>query len=263
MRVRLNEALSEQALKPEFAAKMRKRQREKVVKVSDFRERYGFIMKSSREKLTRAVRDLRYLLDQGYPRDSAVNFVSNHYRLQLNKRHLLARCVFSKTEAAELRRKDVGAARVRGRRLGVDGYNVLITLESVLTGKRVVRCDDGYIRDLRAIFGKYRASSATSRAISTLVRTIAKAKPKSVAVLFDKQVSRSGELAAEVRRQLKQEGLEGDALAVGGVDMGLRTFDVVASSDRAVIARAKAVWDVPAEILKQKKADVFEVGRLK
>lgn len=203
-------------------------------------------------KIEDAVRDLRYLLDRGYPRDSAVNFVSNHYRFPLHQRHLLARCVFSKHEVAKHRRKAARASAVRGKRLGVDGYNVLITLESLLTGKQIIRCDDGYIRDLRAIFGKYRATPATTRALSALVRTIAKAKPKGVVVFFDKQVSRSGELAAEVRRQLKRARLKGNASAVGGVDMKLRAFDVVASSDRAVIERAKAVWDIPAELLKRK-----------
>ncbi len=251
--------LSEQAPKPGFVAKMGKRQREKAVKVLDFRNRYGLDVKSCRGKLVRAVRDLRYLLDQGYPRGSAVNFVSNHYRFPLDQRHLLARCVFSRREVAEHLKKAVGAGAVRGKRLGVDGYNVLITLESILTGKRVVRCDDGYIRDLRAIFGKYRSTPATARAISALAETIAKARLKFVAVLFDKQVSRSGELAAEVRRQLDQAGLKGDASAIGGVDMKLRAFDVVASSDRAVIERAKAVWDLPAELLKRKKAKVLDL----
>ncbi len=220
---------------------------------------YKVVVRTMKGKLGNAICDLRYLLDQGYPRDSAVNFVSNHYRFPLDQRHLLARCVFSKREVTEHRRKAVGASAVRGKRLGVDGYNVLITLESILTGKQVVRCDDGYIRDLRAIFGKYRATPATAQAISALVRIVAKAKPKTIAVIFDKQVSRSGELAAEVRRRLKLAGLKGDASAVGGVDMKLRAFDVVASSDRAVIERAKVVWDIPAELLKQKKANVLDL----
>jgi hypothetical protein len=191
-----------------------------------------------------------------------VNFVANHYRLPLDERHLLARCVFSKIEAAELGRKAVGAGTVRGKRLGVDGYNVLITLESIITGKRVVRCDDGYIRDLRAIFGKYRATPATNKALSALIQTLTKVGPKTISVFFDKQASRSGELAAEVRRQLKRAGLKGDASAVGGVDMKLRAFDVVASSDRAVIGRVKAVWDIPAELLKRKKADVLDLMKV-
>ena len=211
-------------------------------------------------KLGNAVRDLRYLLDQGYPRDSAVNFVSNHYRFPLDQRHLLARCVFSKREAAEHRRRAVKASAVRGKRLGVDGYNVLITLETILTGKQIIRCDDGYIRDLRAIFGKYRATPATDKALSALIQTLTKARPKTVTVFFDKQVSRSGELAAEVRPQLNRAGLKGDASAVGGVDMKLRAFDVVASSDRAVIGRARMVWDIPAELAERKRANLLDLN---
>ncbi len=212
------------------------------------------------KRIERAASDLRYLLDHGYPRDSAVNFVSNHYRFPLDQRHLLARCVFSKREAAEHRRRAVKASAVRGKRLGVDGYNVLITLETILTGKQIIRCDDGYVRDLRAIFGKYRATPATDKALSALIQTLTKARPKTVTVFFDKQVSRSGELAAEVRRRLKRTGLKGDASAVGGVDMKLRAFDVVASSDRAVIGRARMVWDIPAELAERKRANLLDLN---
>ncbi len=209
----------------------------------------------------RAVQNLRYLLNQGYPRESAVNFVANHYRFPLNQRHLLARCVFSKIEIVEHRRKAIRAGAVRGKRLGVDGYNVLITLESIFTRKQVVRCGDGYIRDLRAIFGKYRISPATTRALAELLRIIARAKSSHVEFLFDKQVSRSGELAGMVRQRLKQAGLKGDAQAIGGVDLKLRSFDVVASSDRAIIRRVKAIWDIPAELLKRKKVKVFNLKK--
>lgn len=214
-----------------------------------------------KKELGNAVRNLRYLLDHGYPRDSSVNFVSNHYRLQLDERHLLARCVFSKLEVAEHLRKKVGASAVRGKRLGVDGYNALITTESILTKKQVVRCDDGYIRDLRAIFGKYKPSRATDRALAELLEVLRKARPREVIVLFDKQASRSGELAGATRRGLKKVGLQGDSRTVGGVDFKLRAFDVAASSDRAVIRRARAVWDVPAELLKRKKANILDLAK--
>lgn len=216
---------------------------------------------SGQGKIVRAVQNLRYLLNQGYPRESAVNFVANHYRFPLNQRHLLARCVFSKIEIVEHRRKAIRAGAVRGKRLGVDGYNVLITLESIFTRKQVVRCGDGYIRDLRAIFGKYRISPATTRALAELLRIIARAKPSHVEFLFDKQVSRSGELAGMVRQRLKQAGLKGDAQAIGGVDLKLRSFDVVASGDRAIIRRARAIWDIPAELLKRKKVKVFDLKK--
>ena len=210
-------------------------------------------------ELGSTVRDLRYLLDHGYPRDSAVNFVSNHYRLPLSERHLLVRCVFSKREAAEHRLKIADARAVRGKSLGVDGYNVIITLESILTGKKVVLCDDGFVRDLRAIFGKYRASRATERAVEEVLKMVAKARPSKVVMFFDKQISRSGELAGKVRHGLRELGLKGVSRAVGGVDFRLRGFDVVSSSDRAVVSRAKAVWDIPAELLRRKKANILDL----
>jgi len=213
-------------------------------------------------KLADAVRDLRYLLNRGYPRDSAVTFVANHYRLKLDERHLLARCVFSKAEVASHREKAVGGTEMRGKHLAVDGYNVLITVESILTGKQVVKCDDGFIRDLRAIFGKYRTSSATPRALMEILTTILRARPSEVVVMFDSQMSRSGELAADVRRRLKQVGLKGAAQAVGGVDFKVRGFDIVASSDRAIIERVNAVWDLPGEVLKRRKANFTDLTKL-
>ena len=210
-------------------------------------------------KLADAVRDLRFLLNQGYPRDSAVTFVANHYRLKLNERHLLARCVFSRAEVVSHQAKAVSGAKVRGKRLGVDGYNVLITTESILAGKPVVRCDDGFVRDLRAIFGKYRMSSVTPRALASILKTIAGARPDNVIIMFDSQMSRSGELAAEVRRRLKQVGLKGDARTVAGVDFKVRGFDVASSSDRAIIGRSKAVWDIPVEIMGRRTANVIDL----
>lgn len=214
-------------------------------------------------ELKEAIRDLRYLLEHGYPRESAITFIANHYRLELDERHLLARCVFSRTEVASHRAKAVNIAGVRGKSLGVDGYNVLITVESILTGKPVVLCDDGYVRDLRAIFGKYKMSSATSRALKAMVEVITEARPSRVTILLDRQVSRSGELAAIARQHIKQAGLIGAAKTVAGVDLKVRRgFNVVASSDRAIIEGAKAVWDLPAELLRG-QANVLDLTALR
>jgi hypothetical protein len=216
-----------------------------------------FLILSS--KLRNAIHDLRYLLYHGYPRESAVTFVANHYRLALEQRHLLARCVFSRREIAAHKSKVISSKKVKGKHLGVDGYNTLITLESILTCKQVVRCDDGHIRDLRAIFGKYKLSQATDRALAELLEILRRARPRDVVVLFDKQVSRSGELAGATRRGLEKFGSKGNSRATSGVDFKLRAFDVVASSDRAIIWRAKAVWDIPAELLKRKKANILDL----
>lgn len=211
------------------------------------------------KRVINAVHDFRYLLDRGYPRDSALNFISNHYRLLLAQRHLLARCVFSRDEIAWHQGKKIGTKQAGGKELGVDGYNVLITAESILMGKPVVRCNDGFVRDLRAIFGRYKPSQTTDRAIEKILKIIVKARPSRVVVFFDKQVSKSGELAARVRYGLGKHGLKGDSRAVNAVDFKLRAFDVVATSDRGIIQKSKAVWDIPTELLKGENANVLDL----
>jgi hypothetical protein len=211
------------------------------------------------KRVINAVHDFRYLLNRGYPPDSALNFISNHYRLLLAQRHLLARCVFSRDEIARHQRKKIGTKQVRGKELGVDGYNVLITAESILMEKSVVRCDDGFVRDLRAIFGKYKSSRTTERAIEEILKTVVKARPSRVVVFFDKQVSRSGELAARVRHGIGKHGLKGDSRAADAVDFKLHAFDVVATSDRGIIRQSKAVWDISAELLKGEKASILDL----
>jgi len=193
------------------------------------------------EVLSKAVKDVRYLLNRGYPRASTVNFVSNHFRLDEFERHFLVRCVFSQSEARSHKKKLVGIQAVRGKFLGVDGYNVLITLESLAKGDFVVKCDDGILRDLRGVFGKYKFSRQTVSAVESLVLLLKRARPRAVAVLFDKQVSKSGELAGIVRKELRK----------------------ASSSDRVIVERAGKVWDIAGDFARISRAKVFNLQKVK
>ncbi len=55
------------------------------------------------EKLQKAGRDVRYLLNQGYPVKSATTFVGNHYLMSERQRLALARAI-SANEAIALRK---------------------------------------------------------------------------------------------------------------------------------------------------------------
>jgi hypothetical protein len=65
-------------------------------------------------------------------------------------------------------------------------------------------------------------------------------------------VSKSGELASQVRRTLKSSGLTGNAYAVERADISTLNFgDIVATSDSVLISKARAVFDLAGEILKK------------
>ncbi len=215
-----------------------------------------------KEKLKSAVHDLRYLLNQEYPRDSAVEFVSDHYQLELDDRHLLARCVFSEEEVKDHKDRLINPLEIEGRRIGIDGYNALITVESILKNDRVVLCDDGVVRDLQAVFGKYKMSDSTEEAIIKILKLLKEFNPGRIDILYDKQVSKSGELAGFSRRQMTEIGVEGDARTTVGTDAKVWEYEISASSDRVIIERSEEILDIPAIFLERKEIDFLDMEEI-
>jgi len=196
--------------------------------------------------LLEAYRDFKYLLNRGYRKKVALNFVANHYKLTLKQRHLLARCVFSDFEVAERKKKLVESSFLKNRTLGVDGFNVLITFESLIEGKAIL-CEDGLLRDLKYQRG-YRMSEKTGSLIETIVSFLSTLELREVIFLYDMAVSRSGEIARLTMELIKKYRVRGTALTAKSPDYRLRDFEVVCTSDIGIISKASYVFDLPGAL---------------
>ena len=206
--------------------------------------------------LERAAEDVRYLVDRGYPKDSAINFVSNHYCLPKDQRVVLIRVIVKSVLACARKAKALPLEALRERVVFVDGYNVLITMESQMAGYPVYQCDDGFLRDTRGIYGSYKSSKFTVAAIFAIMDLLALAIPSRVEVLLDQQMSRSGVLAEMIRSTMAKRGLPGDARTAQDVDHSLKTaMSIVATSDGNVIDAASYVVDLPAEMARRRGID--------
>ena len=209
------------------------------------------------EKISEAVHDLRYLLNRGYRKKGALKFVSDKYLLNIHERNYLSRKVFSREVALSRQNKILDISRVKDEDVFVDGYNVLITVESICTGyPSLVRCDDGFLRDINAVFGKYRINDTTKTALTQIILLLKCYKPQFVKFLYDSPVSQSGELSKVTRTLLNANDLPGDAVTSKNVDSELVTLSrkvqgIVATSDSAVIDKIQRVVDIPCEILKK------------
>ncbi len=204
--------------------------------------------------LRKAAQDFRYLLNRGYPRKSSLELVGNHYQLTFDQRHLLHRGVFSDEDSKRRRAKKISLSSVRGKNLAIDGYNVLITLEAGLSGRPLILGDDGFIRDISGLSKNYRTSEKTQEAISLILNALKKSLPKRTLFLFDSPISKSGELAREIRDRLKREGLPGSARAVRVPEKILNRFrEMVATTDTAILDQSKKVVDLSGEILKKER----------
>jgi len=151
--------------------------------------------------------------------------------------------------AASRRKKMVLLQSLAGEELLVDGYNVLITVESLLGNKAVYLCDDGFLRDTQGIFRKYKSSELTGDALSRILELLASAGPAKVEVLLDQQISMSGALASRIRALMEKQGLSGTASTARDVDRRLKSQKApVATSDGQVIDAVSKAVDLPAEI---------------
>ncbi|WP_334097894.1 DUF434 domain-containing protein, partial [Methanobacterium formicicum] len=151
--------------------------------------------------LTEAKKDFQYLLERGFPRTGALEYVGNHYLLGDLERNYLIRTVFPRAKIESRRNKLILLSDIKGKDVLLDGYNVLITVEALIQGEKevVVKCEDGVIRDVKAVFGKYKKNENTEPALNSIISLLKIFKPKSVLFFFDSPVSLSGELARATR----------------------------------------------------------------
>ena len=212
-------------------------------------------------KLIKAAEEIRYLINRGHPKDSVIRFISDHYCLPKDQRLVLTRTVIESSIACLRMAKALPIEALRGKIVYVDGYNVLITLESLLEDYPVYMCDDGFLRDTRGIHSCYKCSEFTVPAIVEMVGLLASPDPSRIEILFDQQISRSGELARLTRSIMADKSLPGDARTARNVDYLLKTAKfTVATSDGNVIDAAPYVVDLPRHLATRKKINVLSIG---
>ena len=204
----------------------------------------------------KAMKDLYYLLNRGYKKELAVKFVSDHYKLSKKERYRIMRIVFSEKEIKEIKRKKLEIKDIKNRSLAIDGYNVLITTESVLENKAFL-CFDGVVRDTRGIFRKYKFTDRSNEALNEIFSLLSKYPPEKVLFFFDAQISKSGELCSLVRKYIDEYRLKGDATAVKNVDYTLKKLQILTATNDSIIIKyiknfvdiPKAIWEKHSHIL--------------
>ncbi|WP_414469346.1 DUF434 domain-containing protein [Methanobacterium sp. ACI-7] len=213
-------------------------------------------MQLRENKLKEAAYDLRFLLNRNYRKKSALTFVANKYVLSRSERNYLARSVFSKPVSNSRKNKIIDLPQIEDRFLLVDGYNVLITTESICREDyaSLVLCDDGLIRDINAVFGKYKFNEYTEISLNSILKLVQEYDPH-VIFFFDKKVSWSGKLAKLTEEIILSMDLQGETVLSENVDFdivkeGMAKNGIIATSDGIIIDKVENVIDIPSVFLK-------------
>lgn len=198
--------------------------------------------------------DLRYLLNRGYQRKSLrglLKLVGDRYGLDAYQRNILAKAVYPDEEALRRRVKLVSAEDIVGHTLGIDGYNVLVTIESAFQQKLLLLGDDGLVRDVAGESSGYRPGPYTMPALHMVVQVLRAYPPRETVMLFDASMSRSRELSRSATNLLQTAGLCGGGSTSPYPDKELPRYHVVASSDSGLVEASERAFDLAGHIVTQ------------
>ena len=189
--------------------------------------------------LREAVGDLSWLLTRGYASVSALKVVGDRYGLSARQRVAVMRSACPDRARADRRGRALSRDDVRGRRLLIDGYNVLTTVEAAMAGGVVIVGRDGAWRDMASMHGTWRRVEETPTAVARIGGVIASAGPGEVVWYLDSPVSNSGRLKAIIGEIAASHGWGWRVELVTDPDKVLSDArrDVVATSDSVVLDR--------------------------
>jgi hypothetical protein len=189
--------------------------------------------------LRAAVAELSWLLTRRYAAKSALKLVGDRYELTERQRLAVSRAACSDASLERRAARSVRLDEVKGEKLIVDGFNLIITVEAALGGGLLMLCRDGCMRDLSSVHGSYRAVEETERALALIGDVLATLQPASAEWLLDKPISNSGRLAERIRDLAAARGWPWSVELVFNPDREIATSNsIVVTSDSNILDSA-------------------------
>jgi hypothetical protein len=211
--------------------------------------------------LRRAVAELSWLWSRDYATTSALKLVGDRYQLTERQRLAVMRCACSDGALAERQRRHVSPEQLPGRRIDLDGFNVLTTVEAALSGGVVIVGRDGCYRDMASMHGSYRKVTETRPALILIGEVLAELGAAECQWHLDQPVSNSGRLKTIIEQLGAERQWPWRAKLAPDVDAVLaRSAYVVASADSAVLDRCAGWSNLAREIIHRRVSNAWLVS---
>ena len=145
-------------------------------------------------KIREAVTDVSYLLSRGFAEKSSVQLVGNRYRLNARQQKAVQGMSASTAQVTQRKSTHVPLDQLKDQTVIIDGFNILIILESFFSGAYVFKGMDDSYRDVSSVHGTYKRVQQTEEVLIAVGDFLQKAQVKEVIWIFDQPVSNSGRM---------------------------------------------------------------------
>ena len=215
------------------------------------------------ERMGLAVIDLHYLLSKRYGDKAAVKLVGDRFRLTSRQRYALRRIVSSQEQIDAVAQREVRISAIKMDPVMMDGFNVLILAEVLLSRGFVFECLDGTFRDIASVHGSYQRVEETRAAIELIGAVLGKLGAAGAHWLFDRPVSNSGRISHLVLEVAGQHNWSWRSETVRNPDKVLMRGDsIVMSSDRNILAQCGRWFNISRELVGEAPTASASVIRL-
>jgi hypothetical protein len=208
-------------------------------------------------KLKLAVEDMRYLLTREYPEKAASDLVGNRYRLKTRQIQALRGASASDSQLYSRQSKHVETLDLKGKTVYLDGFNVLILLESLLSEAYIFEGLDGCFRDLSGVHGTYKRVNQTLIAVELIAAFYQKNQIQKLVWVFDKPVYNSGRIKQIILEFAEQQQLNWEADLQFNPDKFLaESSEIIISSDAWILDHCKEWFNLIGYLIREEKLPV-------
>ena len=171
---------------------------------------------------------------------------------------VLFRSIFPPDQVISRIKRRVPPKVIRGELLRIDGYNVLITIETGIKKEFLVRGDDSFLRDIAGRYSGYLEGPVTKQALKYIFDALEVLDPQRVTVLFDRPISHSGKLAVKCMQLLESTSVVGTCDTSQHVDRELLIErGIICSGDSVILDESHATFDLANYVLKKINPQIF------
>jgi hypothetical protein len=193
-------------------------------------------------KMREAIKDQSYLLSRGFSEKSSLALVGNRYKLNNRQQRAVQGMSEANDKLIKRAERCLLPNQLSEKEVMLDGFNVLILLESALSGAYLFKGLDGCYRDLSSVHGTYKKVQQTPEAIQLVVDFLQENKVKKATWVFDKPVSNSGRLKTTLREFADAHHLNWEIILDNNPDkMIVESKQIAISSDAWILDHA-AAW---------------------
>ena len=208
-------------------------------------------------KLKMATQDMHYLLSRGYAEKASSELTGNRYRLKTRQIQAVRAASASEIQIRTRADKELQISALQSTTVHLDGFNIIIILESLLSGAYIFQGADSCLRDLSGVHGTYRKVNQTLRSIELIAGFFQKSGASKLIWIFDRPVSNSGRIKQMVLDFARENELNWEAELEFNPDRFLvEHADIAVSSDAWILDHCRNWFNLAGYLIEEEKLDV-------